>query len=169
MNTDASSGQDVGMTLLLQPRVGWPRQMTVGRRHLVAVDLALVTQDGAPAPWQLPQEEIAYTFELDGGADFDQWVMHDPAVVLHRFGGSYGPAEFVVTPRKDGERSLWLTIINPRGITIGDHELEVTVVPDGHPARPDGAGSGKAAGRMPGKKRSSKPALRRRPTIPWPT
>lgn len=146
MSTDASSKQDEGVALLLQPRVGWHRQMTVGRRHLVAVDLALVAQDGAPAPWPLPQEETTYTLELDGGADFDQWVVHDPAVVLHRFGGSYGPAEFVVTPRKDGERSLWLTIINPGGIPIGDHELEVTVIPDGHPERADGADPGEGDG-----------------------
>ena len=146
MSTDASPKHDVGVTLLLQPRVGWPKQMTVGRRHLVAVDLALVRQDGTPAPWQLSQEEITYTFELDGGADFDQWVVHDPAVVLHRFGGSYGPAEFVVTPSKDGERSLWLTIINPRGIPIGDHELEVTVIPDGHQEAPDGADPGEGDG-----------------------
>jgi hypothetical protein len=136
VSVDAKPEQDSGVALLLQPRVGWPKQMTVGRPHVVAVDLALVTQDGAQAPWQLPQEEITYTFELEGGADFDQWAVHDPAVVLHRFGGSYGPAEFVVTPRKDGEHSLWLTIINPGGITVGDHELKVTVIPDGLPAEP---------------------------------
>jgi hypothetical protein len=146
VSTDTSTEQDLGVPLLLQPSVGWPKHMTVGRRHLVAVDLALVRQDGTPAPWQLSQEEITYTFDLDGGADFDQWVVHDPAVVLHRFGGSYGPAEFVVTPRKDGEHSLWLTIINPGGVSIGDHELEVTVIPDGDPERADGADPGEGDG-----------------------
>lgn len=133
----------------LQPRVGWAKRMTKDRRHLVAVDLVLVTEDGEPAPWPFPErEDIAYTFDLDGGADFDQWVVHDPAVVLHRFGGSYGPAEFVVTPRKEGERSLWLTITNPWGGLAGAHELKVTVLPADDPGQKDGAGSeaGDAAG-----------------------
>lgn len=130
MTADASLGQAPPM--YLQPSVSWPKEMTVGRRHLVAVNLALVTPDGDPAPWpppaQLPAEECVYTCALDGGGDFDLWAVHDAAVVLHRFGGSYGPAEFVVNPReKPGRRSLWLTIVNQWGIPIGDHELEVDV------------------------------------------
>jgi hypothetical protein len=129
VTADASLGQAPGATMYLQPSVSWPKEMTVGRRHLVAVNLALVTPDGDPAPWPLPtQEECVYTCALDGGSDFDLWAVHDAAIVLHRFGGSYGPAEFVVTPReKPGRRSLWLTVINQWGVPIGDHDLPVSV------------------------------------------
>jgi len=108
------------------------------RRHLVAVNLALVTEDRKPAPWPLAtEEECVYTCALDGGADFDLWAVDDAAVVLHRFGGSYGPAEFVVTPKdKPGSRSIWLTIINQWGVPIGEHELRVEVRAAEGEARP---------------------------------
>ena len=115
--------------MLLQPSVSWPNEMIVGRRHLVMVDLALVDESRLPASWPLADEECAYTCALDGGGDFDLWAVHDAAVVLHRFGGSYGPAEFVVTPQNIGERSLRLTIINQWGVPVGDHELRVHVSP----------------------------------------
>lgn len=142
MSTDATPERSPDATLLLQPSVSWPKVMTVHRRHLVAVNLAFVTQDREPAAWPLPDdEECAYTCMLDGGDDFTLWAVQDAAVVLHRFGGSYGPAEFVVTPReKPGERSLWLTIINKRGVPIGDHELTVTVI--SAEGRPDNVNDG---------------------------
>jgi hypothetical protein len=129
MSVDVTSAAPPGASLRLRPRVNWSKQMIIGERYLVTVDLALVREDNTPAPWPfLGKEEITYTLAL-GGSGFDQWAVDDAAVVLHRFGGSYGPAEFVVTPVKEGERALWLTIINPGGILIGDHPLEVTVVP----------------------------------------
>jgi hypothetical protein len=147
VSVDTIPEQSLGATLFLQPSVSWPKEMTVGQRHLVAVNLAFVQPNRDPAPWPLPDaEECAYTCTLDGGEDFSLWAVQDAAVVLHRFGGSYGPAEFVVTPREApgetaretlGERSLRLTIINQRGVPIGDHELAVTIVPaNGKPARP---------------------------------
>jgi hypothetical protein len=118
-----------GRTMHLLPVVNWPKRMTVGKRHLVAVNLALVTSDLEPAAWPLPEEERVYTCALDGGADFDLWAVDDATVILHRFGGSYGPAEFVVTPQdKPGERSIWLTILNQGGIPIGEHALPVEVL-----------------------------------------
>jgi hypothetical protein len=117
-----------GVTMHLLPIVSWPKQMTAGERHLVAVNLALVTPDREPAPWPLQEEECVYTCALDGGADFDLWAVDDAAVVVHRFGGSYGPAEFVVTPKdKPGEHRIWLTIINQWGVPIGEHELPIMV------------------------------------------
>lgn len=125
MSTDGRPPDD---DLLLQPTVRWPREMTVGQRHLVEVDLALVTAAGTPAPWPLEAEEYTYICALDGGADFGYWAVHDACVVLHRFGGSYGPAQFVVTPRqKTGDLALWLTIANQWGVPVGDYQLEVSV------------------------------------------
>jgi hypothetical protein len=131
---DAGATQEQREEALLQPTVSWPREMVVNRRHLVTVDLALVKADGSPGEWPLRDEEYTYSCLLDGGGVFDLWAVHDATVVLHRFGGSYGAAEFVVIPRKmeSGKRSLWLTIINQWGISIDDYELVVDVrVPQG--------------------------------------
>jgi class 3 adenylate cyclase len=111
--------------LLLHPVVHWPRAMTRGLRYLVRVDLRLAE----PAEqWPQEQEEFAFTCMLDGANDFSVTVVHDASIVVHRFGGSYGPAEFVVTPRsKTGSQSLWLTILTARGIIFCTIELPVEI------------------------------------------
>jgi hypothetical protein len=131
---EAGAGQLKHEEPLLQPTANWPRNMTADRWHLVTIDLALVKQDGTPAQWPLRDEEYAYTCLLDGGGVFDLWAVHDATVVLHRFGGSYGAAKFVVIPRlaESGTRSLWLTIINQGGVAVNEYELPVDVhVPHG--------------------------------------
>jgi hypothetical protein len=125
---DPNAGRQPRQSLMLEPIVSWPDEMTADRRHLVEVDLALVTAGGAPAPWPLQEEEYAYTCVLDGGGVFDWWAVNDSNVVLHCFGGSYGSAKFVVTPReKPGSQALWLTIFNAWGVPVGSHELQVQV------------------------------------------
>lgn len=114
----------------LRPTVSWPTTMIAGQRHLVSVDLALVNRDGTPAQWPLPgEEEYTYTCLLDGGGVFELWAVRDATVVLHRFGDSYEPAQFVVIPTKKtpGEQSLWLTIINQWGVSVGEYPLKVDV------------------------------------------
>ena len=83
--------------LLLQPIVSWPRAMTAGRRHLVTVDLRLA--DPAAA-WPYREQELAFTCMLDGHDWCSVEAVHDASVLVHRTGGSEGPAEFVVTPRQ---------------------------------------------------------------------
>src|SRR6185312_13581166 len=100
--------------LAVEPTVSWRREMVVGRPYLVKVDLRLAS--GSPE-WPYDEEELAFTCMLDGALDFAVEAMEDASVVLHRFGGSYGPAEFVVTPvgTGAGTRSLWLTIVSSYG------------------------------------------------------
>ena len=137
VNGDPGTDGDHG--LQLQPPVAWSRSMTVGRQYLVEVDLDLVTADGTPpAVWPFDQEEYAYTCLLSGGEHFSLWAVHDVSVVVHRFGGSYGPAQFVVTANAreaadDGSdsRLLRLTILNPWGVRISTYELGVNVRLDG--------------------------------------
>jgi len=114
----------------LLPTVSWPTTMVYQQRHLVSIDLALVQRDGTPAQWPLLEEEYTYTCLLDGGGVFTLWAVRDPIVVLHRFGGSLSPAQFVVIPAKktSGSQSLWLTILNQWGVSVGDYELEVEVL-----------------------------------------
>ncbi|WP_424533744.1 NYN domain-containing protein [Sphaerisporangium viridialbum] len=111
--------------LRLEPVVSWPRSMTAGRPHLVAVDLRLA---GPIRDWPYEEEEFAFTCVLDGSTGFSVAAVHDASVIVHRFGGSYGPAEFVVTPDETlGDRSLWLTIVTPRGVVIRTIELPAGV------------------------------------------
>lgn len=112
--------------LAVEPTVSWRREMVVGRPYLVKVDLRLAS--GSPE-WPYDEEELAFTCMLDGALDFAVEAMEDASVVLHRFGGSYGPAEFVVTPvgTGAGTRSLWLTIVSSYGVPVGNAELKTQV------------------------------------------
>ena len=139
VNGDQGADDDHG--LQLRPTVAWSHAMIIGRQYLVEVDLDLVTADGTPpAVWPFDEEEYAYTCLLNGGEDFSLWAVHDASVVVHRFGGSYGPAQFVVTPNaaqvadgKDDTRSLRLTILNPWGVPIDTYGLPVDVGRAGGP------------------------------------
>jgi CRP-like cAMP-binding protein len=116
-NTDAQ--------LAIQPIVSWPHAMTAGRRHLVMVDLRLAAPAGA---WPFREEALAFTCMLDGSDWCSVEARRDARVLVHRTGRSAGPAEFVVTPRQaGGGRSLWLTIVTPRGLPVRTAELTVQV------------------------------------------
>ena len=124
-NTAMEGAAEAGAgTLRLEPLVAWPRTMAVGRRYLVSIDLRLVEEE-----WPAQQEELAFTCLLDGGGQFEVEAVHDASVLIHRFGGSYGAAEYVVEPVAEvGAAKLWLTIITARGIPVRTAPLEIEVV-----------------------------------------
>ncbi|MFF7899677.1 caspase family protein [Streptomyces sp. NPDC088817] len=141
----------------VEPRVAWPRSVVPGEPFLVSVDLAFVDTGGEP--WPFDDEEIEFTCVLDGGRHFRVEAVHDASVVLHRFGGSYGPAEFVVVARAtSGGHSLRLTPLTSHGVVLGSVEVPVQVG-----ARHEGAGT--RAVELAPRARSDAPAtgtLRRR-------
>lgn len=128
-----------GGQLVVQPVVAWPRRAAVDKSYFVTVD---VTPLSGPEDWPSDAEEIALSCHLRAIPLFTSRPWGDTKLVIHRFGGSYGPVTFVVTPRgvlRRGE--LELTLVNERGVavarlTLGDVEVvaaeetrEETVVP----------------------------------------
>ncbi|MEV2248775.1 caspase family protein [Streptomyces sp. NPDC049970] len=110
----------------VEPRVTWPRTVVPGEPFLVSVDLALV--EPADRMWPFDDEEIEFTCVLDGSRHFRVEAVHDASVVMHRFGGTYGPAQFVVVAQqRPGLHTLRLTPVTSRGIVMGSLELQVTV------------------------------------------
>ncbi|MFI5745282.1 FxSxx-COOH system tetratricopeptide repeat protein [Streptomyces sp. NPDC051644] len=109
-------------TLLIEPVVSRPREAEAGCAYLVTVDLrgplGPQGEDDCEA-WPYQDEELTFTVALDGGPHFVCEVLDDPALVLHRYGGTYGPARFVVTAgRVTGPAGLWLTITNQWGMPV---------------------------------------------------
>jgi tetratricopeptide (TPR) repeat protein len=118
--------------LVVEPLVAWPRRARTGQSYLVTVDL-----NGPVADWPYPEEEFDFGIALDGSPWFLCEALGDPGVVLHRFGGTYGPARFVVTAHETpGPGSIWLTISNRWGVPVRTVELRSEIVED--PAEPDG-------------------------------
>ncbi|WP_327349335.1 FxSxx-COOH system tetratricopeptide repeat protein [Streptomyces sp. NBC_01321] len=113
--------------LLIEPVVGWLREVEPGLVHYVSVDLrgpldARSEHDGEA--WPYDEEELAFSVSLDGAPNFVCEVLDDPGVVLHRFGGTYGPARFVVTAGEvTGPAVLRLTISNQWGMPVRKAEL----------------------------------------------
>ncbi|WNI29273.1 FxSxx-COOH system tetratricopeptide repeat protein [Streptomyces sp. ITFR-6] len=148
--------------LLIEPVVGWLSEVGPGVVQCVGVDLrgplnARNEEDGEAWPYE--EEELAFSVSLDGAPHFVCEVLDDPGLVLHRFGGTYGPARFLVTAgTATGPGVLRLTISNQWGAPVRRAELPCLIrepaEPDEDLSRPAGhwlpgsagpAGSGQAA------------------------
>ena len=101
----------------IQPVVSWPRQVRPGRSYVITVDLRLAN---AAALWPYDDEELAVGCMLDGRPFCAVRVLGDAGVVLHRFGGTYGPAKFVAEIPEDRTdftgAALWLTLTTAGGV-----------------------------------------------------
>ncbi|MFE6712799.1 tetratricopeptide repeat protein [Streptomyces sp. NPDC057695] len=76
----------------LVPVVSWPQELEPGRRYLVTVDVRL---DADAPSWPYDREEFAIGCMLVGRAGMTVEALGATTVVLHRFGGTYGPARFL--------------------------------------------------------------------------
>ncbi|MHB9858277.1 FxSxx-COOH system tetratricopeptide repeat protein [Streptomyces sp. YIM S03343] len=114
-------------SLTIEPLVGWPRKAQAGQSYLVTVDLGGPVDGGA---WdRFDEEEFDFGVALDGSPRFTCEALGEPTVVLHRFGGTYGPARFVVTAHRDpGPGTLWLTVSNRWGVPVRTVELLSEIV-----------------------------------------
>ncbi|KPI18653.1 TIR protein [Actinobacteria bacterium OK074] len=116
--------------LLIEPVVAWPRVAETESDYLVTVDLRGPLPEGAdPATsWPYPDEEFTFTVGLDGSPYFVCTALDEPSVVLHRFGGTYGPTRFrVSTGRATGSAALWLTVSNQWGVPVRKAELRAEI------------------------------------------
>src|SRR3954451_6111340 len=86
-------------TVDAEPVLGYPSEAEVGRAYLVTVDLRPAA--GSVWPATAAEELSAYCLVAADGAAIEP--LGEPTVVMHRFGGSYGPARFVLTPTREGE------------------------------------------------------------------
>lgn len=126
----------------LIPKVVYPHVMTPGRKHLVEVNLNWKNNvSDNPLEWPFLEEELAYTCSLvDSWGRITVYAVNDASVIIHRFGGSYGPAEFIAIPHADITSSfdhyLQLTFFNPHGIPLYSHDLALTI---SSPERPAGS------------------------------
>ncbi|MEU6921602.1 MULTISPECIES: FxSxx-COOH system tetratricopeptide repeat protein [unclassified Streptomyces] len=139
-------------TLLIEPVVSRPHEAEAGCAYLVTVDLRGPLGprgEEDPDAWPYQDEELTFTVALDGGRHFVCEVLDDPALVLHRYGGTYGPARFVVTAgRATGPAELWLTLTNQWGTPVRKAALPCRITPQAEGA-PDDTGATAVLGYVP--------------------
>src|SRR5436190_15955740 len=85
----------------LKPLVSYPREAQAGHTYIMSLDVQLADPT---QPWPYPEEEYPISFILDTRPYFDCEPLDDPGreptIVLHRFGGTYGPAQYLLKTTK---------------------------------------------------------------------
>ncbi|MFI5689797.1 tetratricopeptide repeat protein [Streptomyces sp. NPDC051636] len=139
----------------LRPLVSWPEEVETGQKYLVTVDVEFDADNDC---WPYDTEEYAIGCMLEGGPRLAVESVGDTTLVLHRFGGTYGPARFVTYPVGDTapghDTALLLTLITAGGVPFRSERLPVRTSPAGQhppgpqtevplpgPAEPDGPGT----------------------------
>ena len=115
-------------SIKLKPIISYPREAQVGKSYLMSIDVELATSE---TPWPYPEEEYAISFILETRPFFSYEPLggHEPSIVLHRFGGTYGPAEYLLTAAREEvpKGTIGITFVNGWGIPIANMELECEV------------------------------------------
>jgi type I restriction enzyme R subunit len=122
------SSHELPAVLQLKPIISYPREAQVGKTYLVSIDVQLATPN---ASWDFPEEEYTIGFILNTSPYFTCEPLHDvwPTIILHRYGGTYGPAEFLFTAAEhEIERGqISITLVNGWGIPMARLELPCEV------------------------------------------
>ena len=114
----------------LQPVASWPREVEPGQSYLITVDMVL---SDPTANWPYDREEYPISCMVDSqsGSDLEIESLGVTTVVLHRFGGTYGPARFVLhvatTAALETEGELNLSLITAGGVPFRTIPLPVQV------------------------------------------
>jgi tetratricopeptide (TPR) repeat protein len=123
----------------LTPVVSWPHEARAGGSYLVSVDVQLAE----PGSWPYEREEYVVGCVLEGGAAFEITALGGTSLVLHRFGGTYGPVRYLavaaypptVPSAESGPTDLRLTLVTEGGLPFRTLVLPVTQA-DESPAQP---------------------------------
>ncbi|HLG64174.1 MAG TPA: TIR domain-containing protein [Ktedonosporobacter sp.] len=113
----------------IRPIINYPREAQTGQTYLMSIDVQLASPD---ATWPFPEEEYPITFILNTQPYFRYESLNgerEPGIVLHRFGGTYGPAQYLLTAsEQEVERGhISITFLNGWDVPMTYLELECVV------------------------------------------
>jgi uncharacterized caspase-like protein len=103
------------------PRIRYPRDPRVGVSYLMTVDL---DHRVPPEAWPYAEEEYPVMCFLDAGSLFEHEPVGDRTIVVHRFGGSYGPAVFRLRARSAARGTMRVILVDRVGLPIAVVPLE---------------------------------------------
>lgn len=102
------------LPLSVQPVISYPREAQVGKTYLMTIDLQPSGDE-----WLYEEEEYPIYCMLETSPLFSSKPVGEPAVVLHRFGGSYGAAKFLLKAApQEVEGKIKITLVNQWGVPI---------------------------------------------------
>ena len=108
----------------IEPLVAWPREAAPGQTYLMTVDVRLA----AGSEWRYAAEEYAVLCMVSANRSCRVGPLGEAAVMLHRFGGTYGPAQFLISALEPAEDArLRLTLVNQAGMPIANVPLTMRI------------------------------------------
>src|SRR5579883_1050522 len=104
--------------LQLKPIISYPRTAEASEQYLFTIDVQLTEE----SPWPYAEEEFEISFLLETEPFFTHEPLgeHEPGLVLHRFGGTYGAAEYLLTAADQAVEpgKITVTLLNGWGLPI---------------------------------------------------
>ncbi|NES69738.1 MAG: response regulator, partial [Okeania sp. SIO2D1] len=120
------------LPISIQPIISYPREAEVGKTYLMEVD---IKQTGDFDKWNYEEEEYPIYCRVDTYCQGDTTPLFkiktigEPAVILHRFGGTYGAAKFLLTAaEKEMKGEIRVTLVNGWGVSLKRLRLEDVAV-----------------------------------------
>jgi type I restriction enzyme M protein len=127
MNKPEIHTQQEQPAIHLKPIISYPRIAEASEHYLLTIDVQLAEN----SPWPYPEEEFEISFVLKTDPFFlhEPFREDEPGLVLHRFGGTYGPAEYLLTasPQPVSTGKITIILLNAWGLSIAHLDLECEV------------------------------------------
>ncbi|MEV0567776.1 hypothetical protein [Dactylosporangium sp. NPDC050588] len=120
-----------GAAVQLRPIVSWPRIVRPNTSYLLTVDVELAE----PGAWPYAEEEYAVGCVFAGTLWCSTEPLGSTMLLLHRFGGTYGPVRFALHVGYNRPATpLVLTLLTGGGVPF--HQLRLPVERAGSAAKP---------------------------------
>lgn len=114
------------LPLSIQPVISYPKEAEVGKTYLMEIDLQM-PETGFE--WQYEEEEYLIYCMVNAGNLFTVTSVGEPAIVLHRFGGNYGNAKFLLEAgQEEREGYIKVNLVNSWGVCIKSLNLGKTKI-----------------------------------------
>ena len=108
--------------LMLQLKISYPCRAEAGKAYLVTVDL-----DWIGGNWHYEDEEYLVYCLIDCGVYFECKSLDGSVIILHRMGGSYGSAKFLIAAVENfSDAELKINFINKWGVPLDEVRLSCT-------------------------------------------
>jgi len=112
--------QDDNTSFKIQPMIACPVRAQIGKKYLLSVDVECPDFPN----WPYESEEHVLYCLVESRPLFTCQPVGDAALVVHRFGGTYGPAQFLLTAAgRELTGSVRITLVNGRGVPIRTVEI----------------------------------------------
>ena len=110
-------------TIQIQPVISYPKTAKVGNVYRMEVD---VQMPKGMTEWLYDEEEFVLNCIVDGGIFFRIKTDGNPSIALHRFGGTYGSAKFLLEAVKaEEDAEITVLVVNKWGGHLIEQHLPV--------------------------------------------